>query len=70
MTKGELSKVEIGDFGEFMKGYNKGRLCTVVYIDRDYGTILVRSVDGKPFTSSRGTNRNIELVNWRDLKLI
>lgn len=70
MTRQQLINLQIGDIGEFTRGYNKGRKCEVVYIDYEYGTICVRSIDGKPFTSSRGTNRMIELVEWRTLQLL
>lgn len=64
----ELSTLEVGAIGEFMRGPNKGRRCKVIFIDD--GWICVQTIDGKPFVTSRGVTRNLELVDWRNLKLI
>lgn len=70
MTAQEFSKLKIGDICQITRYYNAGRECEVVYIDKEYGTVCVRSTDGKPFESPKQVNRRLMLIDWRVLQII
>lgn len=48
--------------------YNKGRICTVIYREKDH--VVLRTVDGDRFYGPRSLNCPIMVWNLHDIELV
>lgn len=62
MKKAQFDELEVGDVVYILRGYDKGRLCEILYIEGD--RMLLRTLDKKPFKSTI-SHGNLRITNWR-----
>ena len=65
MTGAQLVNLKVGDVCIILRGRDKGRECQVAYIEGE--SVLVRSVDGRRFSSLTQYGR-LKLTSYRELR--